>query len=182
MTSASVNFQQQGVAAQNVIHLTGPRTAFPGSGGVYFAVDSVANNAVTLRMLGQQLGIGQPPVSTAGVSGVTFTVATFANLIDVASYELKIRFGIDDANFFRSTVYIYNGVEDKYRCLQDAVVFNVIMNAYQSDARSEKGDWAMKLKNYTRKYESALSRVEVQWGSIGDAQESTDLFSANVCR
>src|SRR6185437_12116989 len=82
LTSATVNFEANGVTANQVIRFDKPATVFRG-GGEWFAVESVSTTlddaqqfvggVLTLRRQGQQFGVGQPPPS---IPNVQFTILT----------------------------------------------------------------------------------------------------------
>ena len=162
--------------------LTTPKANFPG-GGILFAVDSVVTNSMTLRVPGKPLGVGQPPAPISGLTSVTFSIQSFGNLIEDASYDLKNRFGIMETEFYRSSAYIYSGVEDPYRDLRAACVLQTLIKAFQAENRTKKGDWADKLMELRAEYTGVLERVDIQWGqTVGGLQEQSNLFSTRVCR
>src|SRR5262245_5648288 len=84
LTSASVDFQANGVQPNQVVLLSAPRTSFPG-GGRLLAIDSVASGAITLRRLHKELNVGQPPAPAAGLTSVAFSVTTLDPQIEEAS-------------------------------------------------------------------------------------------------
>lgn len=182
LTSATIDFEAQGVQAQNVVLLTNgtPRGSFPGSGR-YFAVDSASSTTLTLRVIGKPLNVGQPP-AIAGATGVTFVVNTFQTLLEDASWDLKQRFSLDEAIPFRASQWMYAGVEDPLRDLRAACVLQALLKAYQAEARTEKGDWAMKISRVSREYQEVLDRVQIRWGPWGNSQEPTSLFSLRISR
>lgn len=186
MTSPSVNFEAQGLQPQQVMLLTkgtinSGGQAFTG-GGRWFALDSVAGNSVTLRMVNQQLGVGHPPVSTAGATAVNFLCATYQTLIEDASWDIKSRFGIDEAIYWRSSMWQYQGVEDAYRDERAACVLQVMFKAFSIENRSEKGDYFQKIARFKREYDETLERLQIRWGPLGDSEEPTTLFSAKLAR
>lgn len=181
LNSASVDFQAQGVQAQGVIRLAGPKNVFQG-GGQQFAIDSVSGNSATLRRLGKALNLGQPPAPTAGLSGVSFEVLTFYSQIDQATYRIKDRFGIDETIWTRASQWIYQGAEARFRCLRDAVVFTVLLDAYEQGNRSEQGDWAAKTRIIRGRLADSLEQVRIRWGQYGNSQSPTGPTSGMLCR
>jgi hypothetical protein len=183
LTSATVDFQQQGVVPQCVVVLTLPRPNFPG-GGHLLAVDSVAGNSCTLRRVGQPLGIGQPPAPSTGLSGVTFEIRTLKPQIDEASYRIKSRFTIDEQIPYRTSDWIYRGAEDPYRVLRDVVVFTVLADCYESQTRdqTENGDFARKAKRYRFRLEEALAQAQVRWGPFGNSSPPSSLMGCKLSR
>lgn len=182
LSSDSVNFQANGVAAQNVVVLSSPASAFPG-GGHLFAVDSVSGNSVTLRRVGFPLNIGQPP-GASGLSTVKFSVPSLGPQIDEATYRLKDRFALDEQIFYRSSAWIYQGTEDAYRCLRDACVFTVIADAYEAESRdqTDSGDFARKARVFAGRRDEALGRVQIRFGPTGASEQSTTFFSTKTSR
>lgn len=185
LTSATIDFQSQGVSPRNVVWLTGTstpvKTAFPG-GGRAFAVDTVVGNTITLRLPMNNPGVGQPPAPIAGLTGVIFTINTFAALIEDVSFDIKSRFGLDEAMTYRSSSWIYQGAEDLYRDLRAVVVLQVLKKAYAAELRSNKGDWFEKLKRIECEYDGILDRVQIRFGPVGNSSESTTVFSCKISR
>lgn len=181
LTSASVNFEAQGVGAQNVLVLTAPKPNFPG-GATLMAVDSVTGNAVTLRRIGQPSNVGQPPGAAAGTSAVSFSVPTLGPQLDNATWQIKSRFGIDEQIVFRNSAWIYAGAEDAYRDLRDAVVFTVCYDRYTFENRTDKGDFAGKAKVMRQILDDVLARVQVRFGPFGDSSPAATLFNCKLSR
>lgn len=183
LTSASVDFQAQGVAAQQVVVLTQPKTQFKG-GGHLFAVDSATGNSISLRRVGWQPGQGQPPAPASGLSGVEFTIPSLSQQIDEASYRIKAQFAIDEDIYYRSSDWMYQGAEDPYRCLRDAVVFTVLSDVYESQMRdqTENGDFARKAKRYKARLGESLEKARIRWGPQGASQSPTNLLGGMVSR
>ena len=181
LTSSTIDFNGQGVAAQDVVQLTMPKGAFPGSGRFY-AVDSVSPFTINLRMIGQPTNYGQPPASAAGITGITFNVCTFNTLIEDASWDLKSRFAIDEMVPFRASPWLYTGVESPYRDLRAACVLQVLIKAFQAEVRVKDGDWAMKLKDLKSEYNDVLDRVQLRFGPFGNSEEPITRFSCQLSR
>src|SRR5262245_5723118 len=140
MSSATVNFANNGVQPNQVVWLTAPKANFPG-GGHFLAIDSVAGSSITLRRLHKDLNVGQPPAPAAGLSGVTFAINTLDPQIEEATYDVKRRFAIDDTtgtNVNRQSSWIYDQRE-----LRMATVLIVLWNRYAQEARTDRGDFAM---------------------------------------
>jgi hypothetical protein len=181
LTSASVDFMGQGVGAQHVVFLSMPKSQFPG-GGRLMAVDSSQPNAITLRVLGKPLNFGQPPAPLAGLTGVTFTINTFATLIEDASWDLKSRFGIDEMQAYRASSWIYQGAERPFRDLNAACVLQVLIKAFGAETRTDKGDFARKLAAAKAEYDEVLDRLQVRFGPWGDSEQPVTRFSCKISR
>lgn len=168
LTSTAVNFATNGVAANQVILLNKPTTAFPGN-GEWLAVESVADNVLTLRRPGQQASIGQPPPAVANVQ---FAVLTLGPQIEEASFDLYQRFSLDDNDPCRAPTNAYD-----LRVLRKACVLNVLCARYLEEARDKQGDFWGKYNEIKREYADALEVVRVRWGtSLVESQPSTSIF------
>jgi hypothetical protein len=176
LTSASVDFLAQGVAANQVVCLSGPKANYPG-GGDFLAIDSVAANAVTLRRPYKDLSVGQPPGPAAGLTSVTFNVTTFDPQIAAATFDIKRRFGIDENITFRDSSWIYD-LQD----LRMAVVLSVLYDRYTAELRSDRGDWVRKMSHIRNKRDEIIDRVQVRWGPYGNSAEPSTVFSCKISR
>jgi hypothetical protein len=176
LTSASVNFTSNGVAPNQVVQLTAPKTQYPG-GGILLAIDSVSGNSITLRRLHKDLNVGQPPAPATGISGVTFTINTLDPQIEEASFDIKRRFGIDENIGYRTSSWVYD-----LRDLRMATVLSVLLARYTQETRSDKGDWARKIDQIKVELHNVLDRVQVRFGPFGNSQEPTTLFSCKISR
>lgn len=179
LTSASVDFQSQGVAPNCVVQLTAPQSNFRG-GGQFLAVDSVSGNSITLRRAYQDLNVGQPPAPSGGLTAVQFTIATFGPQLANASYDLKQRYAIDDnvgQDYSRATAWIYDR-----QVLRQATVFWVLYESYQREQRTDRGDFAIKAQRFRGKRDDALDRVQLRWGPFGNSAEPSTLFSCKISR
>jgi len=178
LTSTSANFQTNGVIANQVIQLTGPKNAFPG-GGQFLAIDSVSGSSITLRRPHQDLNVGQPPGGT-GLAGVLFTIATLGPQIEEATYDIKRRFAIDDTtgtNVNRQSAWIYDQRE-----LRIATVLSVLYDRYTFEARTKEGDFAAKISRIRQQLDDCLARVQVRWGPFGNSAEPSTLFATKLSR
>jgi hypothetical protein len=180
LTSASVNFQTNGVKPNQIVWLTTPKVNFPG-GGHFLAIDSVSGSSITLRRPYKDLNVGQPPAPVGGLSGVTFTIATLDPQIAEASYDIKQRFTVDDntlaAGMNRASSRIYD-----LQVLRVATVYTVLLERYTMEARSERGDFQVKVTRFRQKLDDALARVQVRWGPTGTDQAPTAIFSGRISR
>jgi hypothetical protein len=176
LTSASAQFLSNGVHANQVVWLQGPKTAYAG-GGVILAIDSVQADSITLRRLHKDLGVGDPPAPAAGLTGVVFLVNTLDPQIEEASYDLKRRYGIDENVPPNSSGWMYD-----QRDLRMATVLTVLQARYVQEARGDKGDFPRKIGLLSAQLASVLERVEVRWGSDGKHPPSSSIFGANVMR
>lgn len=184
LNSTSVNFQSQGVAAQNVVSFSSPSGQYPGLGNYLYAVDSASGNSCTLRLLGMGLGIGQPPSPASGQTTVAFTIPTLAAQIDQATYRLKDRVSVDEQFFWTSSPWIYQGVENPYRVFRDAVVFETLADLYEANMRDpgQQGDWVAKASRYRKRADDAIGRLYVRWGPTGTSREPTTAGSMKLAR
>lgn len=175
MGSPSVDFLANGVASNQIIHLTNPKAGFKG-GGELLAVDSVTETSATLRWPGQGAGVGHPP-GFGGKVAVEFSVRTMSAQIENACYEINERFGIDPNLTCRSPGRVYD-----LRILRDLAVYAVLYRAYANGVRDEKGDWRLKVGQYKSDYDDALARATVRWGARGTDQPATNRFGTRLSR
>jgi hypothetical protein len=179
LSSASVNFQSNGVNPNNVVLLSAPKSQYPG-GGQLLAIDSVSANTIALRRLHKDLNVGQPPAPAAGLSAVTFAINTLDPQIEEASYDLKRRFAIDDTtggDVDRSSQWMYDQRE-----LRIATVLTVLLDRYTQEARTERGDFALKAQRIRQQLDDVLARIQVRWGPFGNSAEPTTLFGCKLSR
>lgn len=179
LNSASVDFQSNGVAPNQVVWLSAPKSQYPG-GGQFLAVDSVSGNSITLRRPYKNSNIGQPPAPAAGLSGITFAINTLDPQIAEASYDIKQRFTIDDhpvAGMLRSSQFVYD-----LQILRAATVYTVLVDRYTQETRTDKGDFDKKIARFRAKMEDALNRVQVRWGPTGNSASPASLFSCRLTR
>lgn len=170
LTSSSVDFTTRAISAGNVIHLTKPSTQFKG-GGIQFGIASVSASGLTLRVIGQDDGEGEPPAPAAGLSGVEFTIATFKPQIEDVSYQLNERFNIREPT----------SLNDQ-RVLREATVLMVLYRAYSTLARTRDGEYAMKAYEVEQDRDAAVNRVVLRWTNSDPAQQPTTLFSTRITR
>jgi hypothetical protein len=167
LTSATVDFEAQGVMANDVILLTAPKTAFKGSGEL-LAVESASGGSVTLRRLGQVAGVGVPP-GAGGVVGVTFAVETLFPQIEEASWDMNRRFNIDPAVPSRAPSSLYD-----VRDLRQATVARVLRDRYTAEAKDGKGDFARKAKLFDDELTDLIGRLRVRWADSAAAGGGVD--------
>jgi len=184
LTSASVNFQAQGVASQHIVSFSSPGMQFPGMGQYLYAVDSASGNAATLRLVGLGPGVGQPPSPAAGMSSVTFAIPTLAPQLDIATYRLKSRLAIDEGIFCRGSSWVYQGVEDLYRVFRDAVVYETLADLYEANMRdpTQAGDWSIKARLYRKRAQEVFDQIYVRWGPTGTSQQPTTPMNTRLSR
>jgi len=176
LSSASVSFSGNGVAPNQVVQLSAPKSAFPGSGQL-LAIDSVSGSSLTLRRLHKDLNVGQPPGPAAGLTGVTFTINTLDPQIEEASFDIKRRFGIDENIVYRASTWVYDE-----RDLRMATILTVLHDRYTAEARTERGDWSMKIKLVRSQLDQVLDRVQVRWGPFGNSAEPATIFNCKISR
>lgn len=179
LNSATVDFEANGVAPNQVVWLTAPKTQYPG-GGHFLAIDTVKGNTVTLRRPYKDTGVGQPPSPPAGLTSVVFAINTLDPQIAEASYDLKQRFAIDDhptAGLLRSSSWIYD-----LQVLRVATIYTVLTERYTQETRSDHGDFEKKVERYRGKLDDAIARIQIRWGPTGNSAEPAALFSTKLSR
>jgi len=169
LRSASVDFRGHGLAPGQVVRLGKPSTCF-GANGELFAIAAVGPGSITLRRKGQVAAVGQPPAPPAGLSGVEFSVRTLGPQIDRASYDLDLRFGIDELIAGRRPADLRDPVE-----LREVVVLTVLYRQYQDQSRQFAGadkpdDWyAAKARIIKGERDDLIDRLALKWNAAGDA-------------
>lgn len=164
LTSASVDFEAQGVAAGMLVVLKGGTNGGEGGGqtikgsGVHFAVGSVATTSLTLRRIGFPDGVGQPPGPAAGATAIDFRVCSLSPQIGQASDQLNRLYGIDAA----SLCHTVDDLRDR-KDLELATVLTVLINQYGMGTRTGDGDFAAKLKTLEARLAAVTSRVQIRW-------------------
>lgn len=175
LSSATNNFQNMGIASNNVVLLTAPKSAFPG-GGEDLAIDSVNGHAITLRRKNQAAGVGYPP-GTGSLAGVTFKIKTLYPQLENASFEANRFFGIDPNIAGTAPGDMYDQRE-----LRQFVVLVALQRLYASMMRTNAGDWADKLKQVSEDLANLRSMLTVRWGEIGQGQAARSIFGAQIRR
>jgi hypothetical protein len=185
LTSASVDFEAFGLMPGQVARLTKPTTVF-GSNGELFTIQAVATGAITLRRKGECPGIGQPPSPQGGLSTVEFSVRTLGPQIQLASYDIDRRFGIDDAIAGRRSLDLYDPHQ-----LREAVVLTVLYKQYLDQGRQFSGTSSVPDDVYSAKsriakaeLDEVLDRLALQWNEADVAARSiaTTRFSTRLSR
>ena len=176
LNSTLTSFAANGVAPNQVVWLSGPKTSYPG-GGQLLAVDSVSASCITLRRLYKDLNVGQPPAPAAGLTNVVFTINTFDPQSSEASFDIKRRYGIDENIVDRSSTWIYD-LQD----LRLATVLTVLLERYSQEAHGDRGDFPKKIGYTQAALAQVLDRVQVRWGPQGNSAEPTTLFSCKLSR
>lgn len=179
LSSATVDFAAAGVTTQHVIQLTKPTTAFRGSGQL-LAVESVGAT-LTLRRIGLAAGIGQPPSPAAGLSGVTFQIATLDPQIEEESFNLNRRFNIDPTSSTRAPANLSDLRDLRYAC-----VLGVLYKRYAAETRSGTGDFSKKMDEIQNELSEVYGRLTVRWaattGGADAGSQSTNWFSTRLVR
>jgi len=189
LTSASVDFAAFGLTPGLLVRLTKPTTAF-GPNGELFAIQSVATGAITLRRKGQAVSVGQPPAPIGGLSGVEFAVRSLGPQIELASYDLDRRFGIDECVPGRRSVDLH----DQHQ-LREAVVLSVLYKQYLDQSRQFAGRiadpsetpgdvYAAKARIARAELDEVLDRLALRWNAVDVASRSiaTTRFSTRLSR
>ncbi len=176
LTSASNNFDTQGVAVGCVVWLRKPATAFP-AGGLLMAVGAVNGTSLTLRRLGLAKGLGQSPVASGGQSGVDFQIATFQPQIEEATYDLNQRFNINPSMAGRKP----SDISD-LRVLRRTTVATVLVDRYSDETRTAAGDYAGKLAMVKNELSELYAKLDIRWTIRPDVSSSTNWFSTRIVR
>lgn len=176
LTSVAVNFETNGVAANQVVQLTAPAANFKG-GGQFLAIDSVSGHSVTLRRPYKDLGVGQPPAPAAGLSGVAFAINTLGPQIDEASFDLKMRYSIDEGLSLRASGWVRD-----LRVLRTATVLSVLLDRYTQETRTDRGDFDKKVGRVRQQLAGVLDRLQIDWGPRGSITPPTTSFGARLTR
>ena len=174
--STATNFTNNGVAPNQVLYLTAPKTQYPG-GGQLLAIDSVSGSTLTLRRLYKDLNVGNPPAPAAGLASITFAINTLDPQSASASFDIKRRFGIDETIVDRQSSWIFD-LQD----LRMATVLSVLLDRYMQETRTDKGDFARKVSLIKTQLQVVLDRVQVRWGPFGNSAEPSTLFSTKLSR
>ncbi len=168
-----------------VVRLTKPSTTF-GSNGELFAIQGVATGAITLRRKGELPGVGQPPSPSSGLSSVEFCVRTLGPQIQLASYDIDRRFGIDDAIAGRRSLDLYDPQQ-----LREAVVLTVLYKQYLDQGRQFAGAssapddlYSAKSRLARAELDEVLDRLALRWNEADVAARSiaTTRFSTRISR
>ncbi len=176
-TSASNNFQAQGVTPGMILQLEGTPGVFKRPQTV--AIDSVVGNVLTLHRCGFAIGQGMPPGPPAGATGISFTIASLYPQLEAAAFELDQQFAVDPNLPNRQP-----GNMTDQRIFRRMTALWVMIQLLISENRSgdDKGDWEKKIKRYQDLYDTALATATVRWGPTGTSQESTTRFSCRLER
>jgi hypothetical protein len=178
LTSASVDFNARGLQPGNVIYLTGPKPYFTGSGEPC-AVTAVATGQVTLKGIGLDAGVGQPPGPSAGLSGVTFSCKTLQPQINSCCLEVNATFGLDPNLTLKSPALVY----DPDLKLTSITVLTVLKRQYTFLARGKDGgDFREKLKEVSFDLTEVLARAQITFGALGESEAPKSLFSLRFRR
>jgi hypothetical protein len=182
LTSGSVNFLANGLVPGQVVLLTRPTSAFRPPGEL-LVIATVTAGGLGLRRKGQAPGIGQPPGSSTDLTGIEFSVYTLGPQIELASYDLNCRYGIDDFIFGRRSSDLYDPKE-----VRDATVLTVLHRQYLDMSKSSEGQldmFATKARAVKDELDELLARVVVHWkpsNPIGETTSPTTRFSTRISR
>lgn len=164
LTSATVDFEAQGVAAGMLVVLKGGTNGGEGGGqtikgsNVHYAVGSVATTSLTLRRIGFGDGVGQPPGPSDGATAIDFRVCSLAPQIAQASDQINRTHGIDAASLCHTTEHLRD-----LKDLELITVLTVLVRLYVVNNRTADGDFAMKYKNLKDELAAVTSRVQIRW-------------------
>ena len=207
LTSESVDFAGQGITVGAIINLSAPRPPFRGTGFLYAVTavagvtadppptyagyyssgywgptdvggDSLAAGSITLRQIGQAGGVGQPPAPIGGLTGVQFEIRTFGPQILSATLDVKHRAGIDENLAVRSSPYLY----DPNLNIRQLTVMTVLQRQYANECRTDRGDFALKLRQVEQDLSEAWARFAVKWGNLGQGEAPHTMGNLRVRR
>jgi hypothetical protein len=183
LTSASVNFNAQGVAAGQVVQIEAAGVGQMPAAECLVAV-TTATGSVTLRRKGQPAGIGMPPGPAEGLGGVRFKVTTLGPQIALASADIDRRFGISNGLYpGRSASELADPTE-----VRDAVVLTVMYWQYLDASREVGGPadtFAAKALAIKAELDDLLARLAIHWNRAGandDIGPDTTRFSTRMSR
>jgi hypothetical protein len=164
LRSASVDFLMAKVHARQVVHLTAPLSQYRGEGAL-LAVEGVSTDgsSLQLRRIGAAPGVGQAPAPVAGLSGVTFRVATFDIQIDKASYNANKIFNIGQGD-----PQLTSGNLAEPRELEQWTVLTVLGRAYAARLKERREDFGIKLQEIRAELAELKGRISVRWGPRGE--------------
>jgi hypothetical protein len=176
LTSASVDFTAAGLRAGHVCRLTGgPRGTFPVEGDL-LAVEYADGHSLRLRRPGLLAGLGRPPGPAAGVSAVTFSVATADQQIEEASWDIDQEYTIDEKIPDAAPDMLY-----RLRELRQVTALTVLAWLYRGQVR-EKGDaFAAAADRSRADLDDLKARTQVHWvRRLGP--ETTGRFDTRLVR
>ena len=162
LNSASVDFQANGLSPGKIVLLTQPTSSFKPP-GESFVVQAVSPGAVLLRRKGQLPGMGQGPSGPNGLTGVEFFSTTLGPQIELASYDINKRYGIDDFIAGRRSCDLFDTRE-----VREATVLTVLYRQYLEMSRGseERADlFATKARLYKEELSDLLARTVIHWNS-----------------
>lgn len=158
--SQSVDFISRGIKPGHVVQIVGPSAAV-GPAGDILGISAVAEHALTLRRTGLPAGLGHPPGSPGGLSGLDFFIPTLGPQIVKASLEIARRCGIDHRVPGRRFTDLKNESD-----IRIATVLSVIHRRYLDHGRGDQGgdDPLMgKALIFASMLDSHLGRMVVHW-------------------
>jgi hypothetical protein len=175
LASASNNFVTQGVAPGMVVQLTGPSPTFKLP--QYLAVQAVASGTLTLRRCGMATGVGLPPVPSAGLTGVSFTLTTLKPQIENSAYWANEEFAVDNKVVMRGQGDMYD-----QRPVRRLVIVRTLYLQYMDVNRASNGDFDKKVERYKAEFDAALANAIVRWGPTGTTAPPTTRTSTRLSR
>ena len=179
LLSATVSFQANGLKPGQIILLTQPLASFKPP-GESFVVQQVSPGSVTLRRKGQAPGMGQPPSGATGLTQVEFFATTLGPQIELASYDLNRRYGIDDFVAGRRSCDLFDPRE-----VRDATVLTVLYRQYMEMSRGseERADlFATKARMYKEELSDLLARTIIHWANKSGSPTSSQSISKMATR
>lgn len=181
LSSATNDFDALGCLPNQVVALGPlPKANFGKvAGGELLAVNAVASGGVQLRRVGLALGRGAPPSPAGGLTGVHFSIQTFASLIDQASREANQAYGIDPDATGRTPDDLKPSslIDLKYW-----TVLTVLQAAYVQASKTNDSDFKLKLALNEKKLNQVSARLSVLWGPSGDSAPPSGRFGGRAVR
>jgi hypothetical protein len=176
LTSASNDFQALGLKAGHVIQLS-KQGVFRGTEEL--VVVSAAPGSVTLKRKGLAPSVGFPPGPAGGSSGINFVVTTLEPQIERTTYDLNLRYSVDDLIMGRRATDFYD-----IREVNEACVLEVLWTQYAAMARNagENSDhFAKQAASRKAELDTLLGRVVIHWNPQATIRESSQ-FSTRMSR
>lgn len=177
LTSASNDFEAQGVSTGHVCQLKTPKGNFGGAGNM-LAVSAISGSSLTLRRLGMAANAGLAPAPSTGLAGVEFAVYTLGPQAELASWELNRRYQIDAELPGRSPTDLH-----ELRDLRQACVLWVLTQRLSASLTGQAdSSWMLKLKNYRDELSSTMERLQLRWGVANAVEPTTTWMSTRIVR
>lgn len=175
LSSASNDFEAQGVTAGMMVELKGPTTAY--NPPQFLAVETVDGDTITLRRPGSPTGEGLGPGPALGIGSVVFLIHSLKPQIENAAFHLNEAFAVDPSLANRKPSDIYD-----QRIFRRLTALWVLYQQYANLTRTKAGDFSDKVAYYRHEYDQCLATATLRWGSSGNDQPPTTRFGMRLTR